>query len=113
MASIFYRKQYYCKIFKYVIISYNFLNFRKKEIDAMLMEMIENQEKETENEKEQENGTSGQANGVEPERSDQEDEESGEVVACEYSCHSSLLIALDVSHERHLRFRHKNSILMM
>ncbi|KAM7429968.1 hypothetical protein ABFA07_019252 [Porites harrisoni] len=54
---------------------------RKKEIDAMLMEMIENQEKETENEKEQEqeqeNGTSDQANGVEPERSDQEDEESG------------------------------------
>lgn len=79
----------------------------------MLMEMIENQEKETENEKEQENGTSDQANGVEPERSDQEDEESGKVVACEYSCHSSLLIALDVSHERHLRFRHKNSILMM
>lgn len=79
----------------------------------MLMEMIENQEKEIENEKEQENGTSDQANGVEPERSDQEDEESGEVVACEYSCHSSLLITLDVSHERHLRFRHKNSILMM
>ena len=79
----------------------------------MLMEMIENQEKETENEKEQENGTSDQANGVEPERSDQEDEESGEVVASGYSCHSSLLITLDVSHERHLRFRHKNSILMM
>lgn len=48
------------------------------------MEMIENKEKETENEKERENGTSDQANGVEPERSDQEDEESGEVVACEY-----------------------------
>lgn len=79
----------------------------------MLMEMIENQEKETENEKEQENGTSDQANGVQPERSDQEDEESGEVVTCEYSCHSSLLITLHVSHERHLRFRHKNSILMM
>ena len=68
----------------------------------MLMEMIENQEKETENEKEQENGTSDQANGVEPERSDQEDEESGEVVAFEYNCHFSLLITLDVSHERHL-----------
>ena len=53
------------------------------------MEMIENQEKETENEKEQENGTSDRANGGEPERSDQEDEESGEVVACEYSCHST------------------------
>ena len=46
----------------------------------MLMEMIQNREKETEDEKEQENG----ANGVEPERSGQEDEESGEVVACEY-----------------------------
>ena len=77
------------------------------------MEMIENQEKETENEKEQENGTSDQANGVEPERSDQEDEESGEVVACECSCHSPLFITLDVSHEKHLWFRHKNSILMM
>ena len=79
----------------------------------MLMEMIENQEKETKNEKEQENGTSDQANGVEPERSDQEHQESGEVVACEYSRHSSLLITLDVSHERHLPFRHKSSILMM
>lgn len=50
----------------------------------MLMEMIQNREKETEDEKEQENGTSDQANGVEPEGSGQEDEESGEVVACEY-----------------------------
>ncbi|KAL9982440.1 hypothetical protein ACROYT_G004480 [Oculina patagonica] len=50
---------------------------RKKEIDKMLMEMIENQEKSTEDEKEQENGSSG-INGVEQEESEQEDEESSE-----------------------------------
>lgn len=52
--------------------------FRKKEIDRMLMEMIENQEKSSGDEKEQENGTS-EMNGVEKEESDQEDEESSEV----------------------------------
>lgn len=52
--------------------------FRKKEIDRMLMEMIENQEKSSGDEKKQENGTS-EMNGVEKEESDQEDEESSEV----------------------------------
>ncbi|KAJ7383118.1 hypothetical protein OS493_030649 [Desmophyllum pertusum] len=40
---------------------------RKKEIDKMLMEMIENQEKSTEDEKEQENGTS-EMNGTKKKR---------------------------------------------
>lgn len=53
--------------------------FRKKEIDRMLMEMIENQEKSSGDEKKQENGTS-EMNGVEKEESDQEDEESSEVI---------------------------------
>ena len=52
--------------------------FRKKEIDRMLMEMIENQEKSSGEEKEQENGTR-EVNGVEKEESDEEDENSSEV----------------------------------
>ena len=62
--------------------SKNLLNplsfLRKKEIDRMLMEMIENQGKSSGEEKEQENGTS-EMNGVEKEESDQEDEKSSEV----------------------------------
>lgn len=58
--------------------NYQFILLRKKEIDKMLMEMIENQEKSTEDEKEQENGSS-EMNGVDQEESEQEDEETSEV----------------------------------
>ena len=50
---------------------------RKKEIDAMLMDMIE-KSGEVEGDKEQENGTS-EINGVTQEEDDKEDEESLEV----------------------------------
>lgn len=50
---------------------------RKKEIDAMLMDMIE-KSREVEGDKEQENGTS-EINGVTQEEDDKEDEESLEV----------------------------------
>ena len=50
---------------------------RKKEIDAMLMDMIETS-REVEDDKEQENGTS-EINGVTQEEDDKEDEESLEV----------------------------------
>ena len=51
---------------------------RKKEIDRMLMEMLENLEKPTEDDKEQENGTD-ELDGVEQEESNQEDDDSSEV----------------------------------
>lgn len=53
---------------------------RKKEIDAMLMDMIE-KSREVEGDKEQENGTS-EMNGVTQEEDDKEDEESLEVWEC-------------------------------
>ena len=52
---------------------------RKKEIDAMLMDMIEKSREV--GDKEQENGTS-EINGVTQEEDDKEDEESLEVWEC-------------------------------
>ena len=75
---------------------YSFLR-RKKEIDRMLMDMIESQEKSTEDEgdKELENGTN-EMNGVEQDEGDKEDEESSEVLDCylvfEISINSLLLL---------------------
>ena len=75
-------KTYYAWLTMYIQTSKKILNpfylLRKKEIDRMLMEMIENQEKFSGEEKELENGTN-EMNGVEKEEDDQEDEKSSEV----------------------------------
>ena len=72
-------KTYYAWLTMYIQKILNpFYLLRKKEIDRMLMEMIENQEKFSGEEKELENGTN-EMNGVEKEEDDQEDEKSSEV----------------------------------